>query len=119
LRNARTAGLPGTANCYAPQVPANSPNPWTTERLNDAFDTLREDVGELRSDIRVIAPLVGTVSGLEQRANALARDVDKVELAVQKYVNKSVTRQLIIVSTPLFLASFTFIVAVLAGVKVG
>lgn len=98
---------------------AASHSPWTTERLDDAFSAVREDIAELKSDIRVFAPMVGDVQTLTSRADTLAADVGKVELAVQKYVNKSVTRQLIIVSTPLFLASFAFVVALLTGVKVG
>lgn len=100
-------------------MPSEPHNPWSTERLDDAFATARRDIEGLKQDLRTLEPLVGDVSGLHATVTAVQKDVSDVEVAVAKYVNKSVTRQLIIVSTPLFLGTITVIAAILAGVKPG
>ncbi len=93
-------------------------NPWSTERLDDTFRRLDADIENLETDIKALEPLSPAVAALASEAAGLRRDVGKVELAVQKYVNRSVTKQLIIVSTPLFFGCVALATALLTG-KVG
>ncbi len=60
-------------------------------------------------------PLVKDVSGLQESASALRRDVTRIEEAVKGYVNRSVTKQLVIVSTPLFFGAVGLMAALLSG----
>lgn len=100
---------------YDWQVPAPPPSSWNDERLNQGFADVHKDIDELKMDIRVIAPLVGNVAGITARVDAITRDLTKVEGAVKDYVGRSVTKQLVVVSTPLFLTAVGVLIGLLSG----
>jgi hypothetical protein len=68
-----------------------------------------------------IAEAVGRLEkAIEQKAsqetyNNLKEDVDELKKEVKEIVNRSVTKQLIIVSSPLFFASLTVILGIFTG----
>ncbi len=88
---------------------------WPDVALDERFRSVDKDLVALDVQIRAVAPLVKDVSGLQEAASALRRDVTRIEDTVKGYVNRSVTKQLVIVSTPLFFGAAGLMVALLSG----
>ncbi len=89
---------------------------WGDDRLDDAFRTIREDVVELKADIKAFEPVVGNVQVQIEKTDNILRDVGELKTAVREIVNRSVARQLVIVSTPLFFGAVSMAVALYTGV---
>ena len=93
-------------------MPHVDDQPWTARELDSRFRALDHDIAGLEQQIRVVAPVVPALS--EAMINVKA-DVAALQEDVKGYINKSVTRQLILVSTPLFLGTLATLVALFAG----
>ncbi len=124
LSRARLARRP--AGCYSPGMtryaddsgaehPERRSTKWPDSALDERFRSVAKDVEQIDHQVRAIGPLVGDVSGLKESTASLRRDIGRLEDAVKTYVNRSVTRQLVIVSTPLFFGSAGLVLALLSG----
>ncbi len=51
---------------------------WTTPRLDDRFREVDRQLGELQHDVRVLAPVVGQVGGLEADVEGVFRALSEV-----------------------------------------
>lgn len=104
--------------CYAPGMPVDPTSAhdrWPDVALDERFRSLDKDVVDLELQVRAIAPLVGDVHGLNEATASLRRDIGKLEDTVKVYVNRSVTKQLVIVSTPMFFGSVGLLIALFSG----
>ncbi len=88
---------------------------WPDVALDERFRSLDKDLSALETQLRAVAPLVGDVHGLTEAAASLRRDIVKLEDVVKSYVNRSVTKQLVIVSTPMFFGTVGLLVALFSG----
>lgn len=73
---------------------------WSDNRLNEAFNRLERAV-----EARVS----------KETYEHLKVDVEELKGDVKNIVNRSVTRQLIVVSSPLFLASVGLLIGIFTG----
>lgn len=76
------------------------PTEWSDNRLNEAFNRLEKAV-----EARVS----------KETYEHLKVDVEELKADVKNIVNRSVTRQLIVVSSPLFLASVGLLIGIFTG----
>lgn len=76
------------------------PTEWSDNRLNEAFNRLERAVEAKVS---------------KETYEHLKEDVEELKEDVKNIVNRSVTRQLIVVSSPLFLASIGLLIGVFTG----
>jgi hypothetical protein len=89
---------------------------WPSDRISERFAAVDADLSRLEQDIRVYAPVVPVLS---EAVSRLKTDVQDLEAEVKVIVNRSVTRQLVIVSTPLFFAAVALIITLLSLGKLG
>lgn len=89
---------------------------WPDSRIERAFDSVDKDIAGLESVIRAVAP---DVPRLVEAVSTLKVDVKELEADVKVIINRSVTRQLVIVSTPLFFGAIALIVTLASLGKFG
>lgn len=88
---------------------------WPNQALSERFRSIDRDVEDLEMQIRAIAPLVPDVYQVKETAATLRRDVDELRDTVKKYVSRSVTKQLVIVTTPMFFGTVGLLIALFFG----
>lgn len=88
---------------------------WPTSTLNERFKAIDKDLTSLEHQIRALAPVVSDMAVMQVTATTMRKDLDELEGTVKTYVNRSVTKQLIIATTPLFLTSLGLLLALFLG----
>lgn len=105
-------------NCYPSRMtPVGDPehDAWPTTTLNERFKAIDKDLTSLEHQIRALAPVVSDMAVMQVTATTMRKDLDELEGTVKTYVNRSVTKQLIIATTPLFLTSLGLLLALFLG----
>lgn len=88
---------------------------WHDRTLDERFRSIDKEFEDLDKQIRAIAPVVPDVYQVKETAATLRRDVDELRVDMKAYVNRSVTKQLAIVVTPMFFSTVALLIALFFG----